>query len=164
MLKKVLKLIKFIIVGILWSIVFFNLINFILEHFWNFNLLSAQSWKLINSYWEAGGIIRTWQDYLLLLIFILYIPLWILGWKKCYHMDYIQLLLKPFNLYSQKALENYEKDISKLKIKNMGTKIMKAEEELELKSKPKEPIKTDEEVNKIRQAVAEKINSVHYKG
>ncbi len=163
MLKKILKLIKFLIVGIIWTIVFFKLVNFILDYFWNFNLLSAQSWQLINSYWEAGGVIRTWQDYLLLFIFVLYIPLWLWGWKKCYHIDYIQLLLEPFALYNKKTLENYEKDISKLKIKNMGTKLMKAEEELEMKSKPKEPIRTDEEVNKIRQAVAEKINSVHYK-
>ena len=38
----------------------------------------------------------------------------------------------------------------------------KIEEEIEEMSKPTNQVKTDEEVNKIRNAIAEKINSVKH--
>ena len=44
----------------------------------------------------------------------------------------------------------------------MGVTGMKVEEEIELKVKPKMKIETDAEVNSIRAAVAEKINSVKH--
>lgn len=44
----------------------------------------------------------------------------------------------------------------------MGTGGIKLEEEIEIKSKPKTKVETDAEVNKIRSAVSEKINSVKH--
>ena len=55
MFKKILKFMKFIIVGIVWSYVFIYASVLLTIKLWNFNYLSVSDWGIIDTYWEQGG-------------------------------------------------------------------------------------------------------------
>ncbi len=131
-------------------------------YFWNFNIFSNSNWDIVYRYWESGGIIQTWKDYLLLLFLLLYIPLWYIGFRHFKKTNWLQLLFWPLEKYNQYIINKYGEDSQHIVLKNMGTGGIKIEEEIEQKSKPKTKIETDAEVNRIRAAVSEKINSVKH--
>ena len=161
-MKKLLKIFSLVLSLIVWTYLYVILFGQILLCFWNFNILSAQSWNIVYQYWESGGIIRTWQDYLLLLCLVLYLPLWYIGWKHFRRISWLQVLLWPLNRYNRYLVDKYGEGAQHITIKNMGTGGIKIEEEIEQKAKPQTKIETGEEVNKIRAAVTEKINSVKH--
>lgn len=123
--------------------------------------MSANSWRLLKSFWERGGTIRTGSDYLLLTTLFLLIPFWIWGWKRLNKINYLNILLWPISIYNNHIISKYGASSSRIILKNMGPS-KKITEEIELMSAPSNQIKTDVEVNKIRSAISEKINSVKH--
>ena len=162
-MKKLIQRIEYIIKLLLWSYIYLIVSNMFFVYFWNFNILSAQSWNLIQQYWDHGGKIQIWQDYLLLFLLIFYLPLWLIGWKKAKKVKLTNLVLYPITKYHQYKLNKYEKETSHISIKNMGVHGPNIEEEITQKSKSTTKIVTDAGVNKIRESVAEKISSVKHK-
>lgn len=159
-MKKIFKLLKQSISFLTWTYIYLIMSSMLFIYFWNFNILSGANWNLVYRYWESGGIIHTWKDYVLILFLICYIPTWYFGWKHFRQINWMQILLWPFIKYNQHVINKYSGDSQQITIKNMGTGGIKIEEEIERKSKPQTKIETDAEVNKIRSAVSEKINSV----
>lgn len=162
MLKFITKSLKTIIIGILWSYIYLYVINAILIYIWNFSTFSANSWKMLNIFWESGGIIKTGKDYLLITTLLLLIPLWLYGWKKMLKINFLHFFLAPINAYNNYKIRKYGDSGSRIILHNMGTTV-KTEESIEQMVKPSTPAKTDAEANKIRNAVFEKINSVKHK-
>ncbi len=160
-MKKILNFIRTILIGTIWSYVYFIIVNSLLIIFWNFSIISSSSWTLLNSYWENGGTIKAGKDYLLLTILLLYIPLWIWGWRRLIKVNFLNLLLAPVRWYNDYVIRKYGASSGRILLKNMG-RGKKIEEEIEEMSKQTNQVKTDEEVNKIRNAIAEKINSVKH--
>lgn len=160
-MKKIFKIIRTFLIGIVWSYIYFVIINSLLIIFWNFSIISSSSWKLLNSYWESGGAIKAGKDYLLFTILLLYIPLWIWGWRRLTKVNFLNLLLTPIRWYNDYMIRKYGASANRILLKNMG-RGKKIEEEIEELSKPSSQVKTDEEVNRIRSAIAEKINSVKH--
>lgn len=157
------KTIKKIITLLIWTYLYIAITGTIFIYFWNFNILSLENWNLIKEYWESGGIIHTWKDYLFLFMLLAYIPLWYKGWISIQKINFLKIILWPIEKYNQHIIKGYDSTSSHITIKNMGKEGIKIEEEIEIKSKPKTQIQTDAEVNKIREAVASKINSVKHK-
>lgn len=160
-MKKIFNIIRALFIGISWTYIYFVIINSLLIIFWNFSIISSSSWKLLNSYWESGGAIKAGKDYLLFTILLLYIPLWIWGWKRLIKVNFLNILLAPIRWYNDYMIRKYGASTNRILLKNMG-RSKKIEEEIEELSKPATQVKTDEEVNKIRNAIAEKINSVKH--
>lgn len=160
-MKLLLKIIRTFTIGLIWSWFYFVIVNYILINFWNFSTISASSWHLLNSYWESGGVIRSGKDYLLITILIFYIPFWLWGWRLLTNISYLTILIIPIQWYNNRIIHKYGASSPRILLKNMG-RSKKIEEEIEEMSKPKTQNKTDEEVNKIRNAVADKINSVKH--
>lgn len=160
-MKLIFKFIRTIFIGILWSYVYLMITNSLLIYFWNFSTLSANSWKSLRVYWESGGSIKVGKDYLLLTILLLLIPLWLWGWRRLFKKNYLEMLLSPIRLYNNYIIRKYGASSKRILLKNMG-RSAKIKDQIEEMSKPKTQIKTDEEVNKIRSAVAEKISSVKH--
>lgn len=71
------------------------------------------------------------------------------------------MLLSPIRLYNNYIIRKYGASSKRILLKNMG-RSAKIKDQIEEMSKPNTQIKTDEEVNKIRSAVAEKISSVKH--
>lgn len=158
MLKKLLRLIRNLIIGTIWSYLYLLIANTVLIHFWNFSTLSHNSWRLLKIFWERGGTIKTGRDYLLLFCLALLIPLWLWGWRKLVKIRYLNFLLAPIRMYNDRIIRKYGASSKRIVLKNLG-RSKKVEEEIDSKAQPQSQVKTDEEVNKIRGAVLEKINS-----
>lgn len=161
MLKFIFKFIRTFSIGLIWSYLYLLISNTILIYFWNFNVLSSNSWKLVKSFWERGGTIHTGIDYMLLSLLILLIPLWIWGWKRLCKFSYLNILFWPIQAYNNHIIRKYGGSSSRIILRNMG-RSKKITEEIEQMSTPAQQIKTDVEVNKIRNAISEKINSVKH--
>ena len=106
-MKKILNFIRTILIGTIWSYVYFIIVNSLLIIFWNFSIISSSSWTLLNSYWENGGTIKAGKDYLLLTILLLYIPLWIWGWRRLIKVNFLNLLLAPVRWYNDYVIRKY---------------------------------------------------------
>lgn len=153
------KLFKASVVGIIWSYIYIFATELLLYYLWNFDYLSPQDWNTINTFWEHGGVIKTWKDYLFILSLLVVIPLWFWGWKYLYRQNYLEILLWPLNAYNRHIINRYGSESKRILLKNIGTSV-KVEEEMKQKTAAIKPIEW-KEADKVRQAVSEKISSSH---
>lgn len=102
MFKKILKFMKFIIVGIVWSYVFIYASVLLTIKLWNFNYLSVSDWGIIDTYWEQGGAIRQPKDYGFFFTLLALIPVWLLGWRYLYKKSFTAFLMAPIVWYNKK--------------------------------------------------------------
>ena len=121
--KKLLKLGKILLVGIIWSYVYIRSTLFLFKSVWSFNYLSQAHWKVINTYWNEGGKISTGKDYLFVLCLLLLIPLWLWGWRRLCRTNFLSIILSPVTWYQKREAENYIKSMSRIKIHNIGISV-----------------------------------------
>ncbi len=160
MFQKLFKLIKFLIVSVLWSGVWFTLTDKIIAKVWNFDFLKASQWHFVSEFWRRNGTFYGKSDYLLFLSLLIIIVLWGIGLYKLYKVNYIRFFLKPLEYFSNRDIEKYEKESKHVVIKNLvvGEKItiddLIAEKIQEEEKEPK--IKESEA---LRQNISQKITA-----
>ncbi|MBE6448924.1 MAG: hypothetical protein E7018_06500 [Alphaproteobacteria bacterium] len=148
---KLLKILKFLIVGIVWSYFFIICSNFAVYKIWNFNFLSAHSWQIIINFWNAGGIIKTAKDYVFLISLFSLPFIWIYGWRKALKINYLQLLLYPLEAYNRHIINKYGQDSSRVVLRNLKSS-QKIMEEIKSQLDSIKPAK-NKEVSNIRSQV-----------
>lgn len=158
MFKKLLKLVKFLIIGIVWSVLWFVLLQKVVLYIWNFNFFSKKQWDVVASFWNANGTIKGLSDYMLFLTLFGGVIIWGLGFRYFYKKNYWQLLLKPFEYFSDKQIEKYSKEGKHVVIKNLvvGEKIT-LDDLIEQKIKEEDNQKTIKESETLRQNISQKI-------
>lgn len=158
MIKKIFKFIRSITIGIIWGYVYLILASAVTIYFWNFNLFSANSWKSVQSFWQHGGVIKEGKDYALLLMLLCLLPLYLYTWKKLCKKNFALVLLTPVIMYNNYITRKYGSESPRIILKNMGRNNHELEE-LEKRLNPTSNAKPEEEINKIRSAVQDKIKS-----
>ena len=150
------KFVKFCFVGVVWSVLLFSVFDFILQGIWNFSLFRLQDWQLLSTFWNEGGVIRSFADYVFVLILIAILPIWIWGWRKALKIKIMALLAN-----AAKKIAEYEQNTARIVLKNLGTSVKKESEEDEIKDELKK-IEKDLDNSKltaqIRDAVSQKIS------
>ncbi len=166
MFKKILKFIKFILVGTAWSYLFIYASVLFTIKIWNFNYLSLKSWRIIGSFWNQGGIIKHPGDYGLFAVLLLLIPLWLLGWRYFYKKNFTALLLTPIIWYNKRTITKYGSNSSRIILKNLGT-TQKIDPKEYIESQLKDAKATIENHEKasdsLREMLKEKISSDNLK-
>lgn len=119
-LKKILKFLKLITVGVIWSYIYLYGSLLLFKSVWGFNYLSRSSWRLISDFWQSGGKIYSISDYIFVICLILFIPIWIYGWKKLYKTNFVALLISPILWFQNKSANKYLKKLNRIKILNIG--------------------------------------------
>ena len=119
-LKKILKFLKWITVGAIWSYIYLYSSLLLFKSVWGFNYLSRSSWHLISDFWQSGGKIYSVSDYIFVICLILFIPVWIYGWKKLYKTNFVALIVSPVLWYQNKSANKYLKKLNRIKILNIG--------------------------------------------
>lgn len=160
-LKKLLKLSKFLIVGILWSYIYIGVTLALFKHIWSFNYLSRAHWKVISSFWNEGGKISTGKEYLFIICLLLLIPIWLWGWRRLYKTNFLAILLAPLTWYQKKMADKYLKSMSRVKIHNIGTSAgeeIKLDFENKLKAQQSEIESTPKTSERIRAQIKNKLN------
>ncbi len=166
MFKKLLKFIKFILVGTAWSYLFIYASVLFTIKIWNFNYLSLKSWRIIGSFWNQGGIIKHPGDYGLFAVLLLLIPLWLLGWRYFYKKNFTAFLLTPIIWYNKRTIAKYGSNSSRIILKNLGT-TQKIDPKEYIESQLKDAKATIENHEKasdsLREMLKEKISSDNLK-
>ncbi len=159
MFKKILKFIKFILVGTAWSYLFIYASVLFTIKIWNFNYLSLKSWRIIGSFWNHG-------DYGLFAVLLLLIPLWLLGWRYFYKKNFTAFLLTPIIWYNKQTIAKYGSNSSRIILKNLGT-TQKIDPKEYIESQLKDAKATIENHEKasdsLREMLKEKISSDNLK-
>lgn len=157
MLKKIWKIMRASIIGLIWTYVFLIAANLFLIFVWNFNLFSTQSWRHISYFWNHGGIIRQAQDYVFLLVLCSLPIFWLRLWFLLLKIDYLDILFTPVSIYNNFIIRHFGNDSKRIILKNLKPS-RKTEEVIKEKI---ERIKTPQqkEVDNIRREVQEKITS-----
>lgn len=150
------RILKFSLVGLIWSYFYIYYSNILFLYIWKFDFLNLGSWLKISDYWNHGGAIKESKDFIFLFMLLALIPVWIIGWRKLYQVNYAKLLLLPYTLYNQHIINKYKDKPQHFVLKTGGTSL-KAEEEIKLKQAAVKP-NTEQEADKIRLAIQEKIN------
>ena len=156
MIKKLLKLIRFFVVGIVWSYIFIALAGLSFIYFWNFNIFSASSWQKIDYFWQAGGIIKTYKDYWFLFSLFFLPILWIITWRKVNAFNFLNVIIYPYELFSDLMMSRRNKITysSTLKHSKSSEEIV---EDIKYKLESIKPEETKEVAN-IRENVKNKIS------
>jgi len=166
MFKKILKFIKFILVGTAWSYLFIYASVLFTIKIWNFNYLSLKSLRIIGSFWNQGGIIKHPGDYWLFAVLLLLIPLWLLGWRYFYKKNFTAFLLTPIIWYNKRTIAKYGSNSSRIILKNLGT-TQKIDPKEYIESQLKDAKATIENHEKasdsLREMLKEKISSDNLK-
>lgn len=162
MLKKVFKFIKALLVCSVWSIIYLYIANTLMIYIWNFDLLNYHHWEVINTFWEKGGKIKTGKDYLFVTMLLAIIPVWLVGCRFFYKVNYLNILLFPITYYNNRMIKKYGENTPRIVLKNMGAtrEKPKLEDLIESRLKESSP-KTEKESSKIRQNIQNKISSAN---
>lgn len=161
-LKKLLAFIKWLIVGIIWSYIYIVCTWLFFKSIWGFNYLSYSNWQIITRYWNEGGRIKTGKDYLFILCLAIFIPLWIWGWKKLNKTNIINILFQPFLWLQKRQAEKYMKNMSHIKIHNIGISIgdeIKQDFENKLKKQQSDITNSPKTSSSIRNNLTNKLSN-----
>ena len=158
MFKKLLKLIKFLFVLVLWSAVWLLIMRELMIHVWNFDLISPTSWQTISVYWNKGGTIKNANDYMLFITIIFVAVMWYIGLKRLYRVNFARLFLKPFEIFSKKQIAKFESESKHVALKNLvvGEKIT-LDDLIEEKIKEEGNQQVQKESQNLRENISKKI-------
>lgn len=162
-MKKALTIVKFVFVSFTWAIILFSAFSILLKIFWDFNVLNYKAWEIIAKWWQSGGNINSWQDFLFFMILLLFFPLLIIGIKRGMKINYLQLMAKPFVYFLNRGLDEEPQSVT---IKNIDVLAQKTTKEEFINNIVDQRIKeiegdnpppSDDKINKqIREKLAEK--------
>ncbi len=158
-MKKIYKIFRTSLIGILWTYLFLIAANYTMYQLWSFNFMSARSWQTISRFWESGGVINTTADYVFLLMLFALPFLWIWGWIKALKIDYLSIFLYPINAYNRYIINKYGHDSSRIVLKNLKSS-QKMIEEIKSQLESIKPAKT-KEVGNIRAEVQKQLEKLN---
>lgn len=157
MFRKLLKYLRSLLIGTIWSCLFLILAQLLMWNVWHFNLFSARSWHTIGWFWQSGGVIRTASDYIFLFS-ILFLPFfWIIGWIIFNRLNYLSIILFPLLAYNRYIIKKYGHDSKRVILRNLKSS-QKAIEEIKQKLESIKP-EAPKEVGSIRQELQKKLKS-----
>ena len=162
-MKKAMVAIKFLMVSFCWAIFLFGSLAFLLNVFWDFNIFNYKSWSIVAKWWQGGGIINSWQDFLFFFIILMFVPLLIIGIRRGMKINYLQLAVRPIIYLMNRGLDEAPQSVT---IKNIDVTVQKTSKEEFInnvvdsrlkeidENTPPEP--AEKIYKKIRQGLAEK--------
>ena len=158
-MKKILNIFRFTFIGCVWTYLFFIISNYAMYSLWNFNFMSARSWQTIYAFWNQGGVINTFSDYIFFLILFSLPIIWIISWKKLLKINYTSILLYPITAYNRHIIKKYGQDSSRIVLKNIKSS-QKIIEEIKEQISSIKPEKNKETEN-IRSEINKKLTQIN---
>lgn len=154
--RRLFSFIRFMIIGSAWTYIYAYITTLLFRSIWNFNYLSAGSWKIIGNFWQQGGAIKKASDYLFIIALLLLVPLWYKGLKKLLKANFVEILFLPVRYFNKRAADKYIGKISRQKIRNIGLS-MGADAKQQFENKLKSSQKKIEDSPKVSQNIRGQI-------
>ncbi len=168
-MKKFTQHLRTFLILIGWTAFYLWLIGLIMNYFWHFNIFEKRYWLIISKFWNAGGVIDQPSEYMFLLMLILIIPGWFLGFRKARKISYVRLFFFPIFWYNDYIGRKYANQPSHIVLKNLGGGKIKKQtpqqmmEEMISSRMPPVKEKKDLNSNKIRSSFEQKNKKFHEK-
>lgn len=158
MFKKLLKFLRFLLIGAVWSVGFGYVVRMLVVKLWKFDVFYKKQWEVIAQFWENNGVIVGASDYMLFVVLLLSLGVWIWGWRRLVKVDYISIILWPLKYISDKQVEKYQNSGKRVVFKNMGIAEKKTiEDVIEERIKQESGEKSVKESEQLRKNISEKI-------
>ncbi len=159
MFKSIIKLLRNLIIGAVWTYLFALFSRWLLIYIWHFDILYKKQWIVVKGFWNNNGVIAGSSDYMLLLTMLILLIVWVIGWKKLCKVNYVKLALKPINYIADYGISKYEAEDKHVTIKNLkvGEKIT-VEDVIQARIK-EENSHQDKEADSLRKSISEKITN-----
>ncbi len=121
-MKYVLKLIKVLFIGLIWSILYAEGIRSIMLQNWRFDIIKEEHWQFAWRLWLDGWVIDEPREWAFVIILFTIIPLWLTGWTA--------IALVPWGKLFKKVIDAIIKTFKRIfkrppKIKYTKTKVKK---------------------------------------
>ena len=107
-MKPLLIILKTLIIGYLWSIVFIDGIRVLLLINWHFDIILKEHWQLLSNKWNSGEPISK-SEIAFFMVIVSSIPLWLAGWVGLCLIKWDKLLkriiMSPVYLFRKLTLK-----------------------------------------------------------
>ena len=127
-MKPLIIILKTLIVGYLWSIVFIDGIRVVLLINWHFDIFLSEHWRLLSYKWNSGAPMTN-SELGFFMIIASSIPLWLAGWVGLCLVKWERLLkkvfLSPLYLFRKITLKTKPPVVVKKKSIAEETKVVK---------------------------------------
>lgn len=94
-MKPLIIILKTLIIGYLWSIIFIDGIRVVLLINWHFDIFLSEHWRLLSEKWNSGSPISN-SELGFFMIIVSSIPLWLAGWVGLCLIKWERLLKRVF--------------------------------------------------------------------
>ena len=127
-MKPLLIILKTLIIGCLWSIIFIDGIRVLLLINWHFDIFLREHWRLLAEKWNSGASISR-SELAFFLVLVSSIPLWVAGWVGLclvkWNKLFRPLFMWPTYLYKKLSLKKKPPVVIKKKSVAEETKTIK---------------------------------------
>lgn len=104
-MKSLLVLLRIIIVGALWGIIFTEGIRVIMLCNWHFDIFWPDHWRQAKELWQAGWVVRAPKEWAFVIILVTFFPMLITGWWTLCLVEWEKIigkvLMLPVRLYQR---------------------------------------------------------------
>lgn len=157
MFKKLLKLLRLILVGVVWTSAFVLAARLLMIYLWHFDILYKKQWTVLAGFWNNNGVIAGFADYMFFVTLVVLFIVWIWGWRYFYKANYLKLLMSPIAYIANYKLKKYENIDNHIIIKNISVGEKLSVEDFiqnRIKQEKNNPTK---EADLLRRNISEKI-------
>ena len=157
-MKKFKKLLKFISILTVVTIVFTSICRPIFQSLWNFDFFNSKNYKILLMYWEKGGVFKTFKDVSLVFSFVLLPVLCLTTTARLYKKGFWKTIFSPVYKLYRFFTRPKVTEVEHVSIKNLGSKSKSIDEIISDKIKEKgENIAAPHTISNIRQQVSAKL-------
>lgn len=157
-MKKIKKALRYIAICCTVFLFLIFVYFYVFKAIWNFNILSVKSYKAMYSFWENGGVFKTFKDCSLLFLMMFFPVLGFYMTARLYKKGFWATILKPINKLYRKFSAPVPMDDVHIVIKNLGAKTGDIDEIISDKLKEKgDSLANSNTTRSIRQQISVKI-------
>ena len=157
MLKKIIKIIRALFIGVIWTSALLYTARMLMIYIWKFDIFYAKQWSVVKRFWNSNGVIEGASDYTFFLSLLLILIVWIVGWIKLCRLNYAKLAIAPLNYIANRDLKKYEQINTHVVIKNIKVGEKLSVEDLIQERIKQEQINNVKESDEMRRNISEKI-------
>ena len=157
MIKKIAKFIRFLILAFIWTVFFWTLVRYIMKLIWDFDVLNMKQWSIIADYWNNNGVIAGFSDFSFFIALFMVFILWLWGMLKVNKINYLKLLIKPFEYLHNRGMKKYENIDTHVVIKNISVGEKISIEDVIKDRIKQEKVNVAKDAEALRRNISEKI-------
>lgn len=120
MFNKLLKTIRFAVLSMFWTSIFYYIARLVVKSIYGFDILNLKQWKIIAKYWNNNGVISGISDISFFIVLIIIFIVWIVGLVKINKIKYSKIMIKPLEYLANREIKKYENLDTHVVIKNIS--------------------------------------------